>query len=139
MGSRFASLALLLTAACSGSDSVVSTGPRTASDNSPCLSFTPTTPISVPANSGPWISNFTAKATNCAHASSWNVSASRSGKVTAITNILPSSAFMLGTSGQQTLKVFFTAGSAGLGRVIAHAQVDGVAGDFIDTVIVNVQ
>jgi hypothetical protein len=34
--------------------------------------------------------------------------------------------------------VFFTAGAAGTGRVIAHAQVDGVAGDFIDTVIVNV-
>ena len=87
MGSRVACLALLFAAACSSSDSdsVVSTGPRTVSALPSCISFTPTTPISVPANSGPWISNFTAKATNCPRTSLWAVSASRSGSVTAIT------------------------------------------------------
>lgn len=139
MVSRVAFLALLLTAACSGSESVVSTGPRVASANDGCLSLTPTTPISVPANSGPWISTFTAQATNCTATSLWTFSASRSGKVTAITKILPSTNFNLGNNGSLTLKVFFTAGTAGVGRVIGHAEVDGVPGILTDTVIVNVQ
>src|SRR6476620_2768713 len=137
MDSRVACLALLFVAACSSSDSVVSTGPRTASAIGSCLSFTPRTPISVPPNSGPWISLFTAKATNCGATSLWSVSASRSGSVTAITSI-QNGTFSLGSNGTISTKVWFTAGAAGVGRVIAHAQVDGVPGDFVDTVIVNV-
>jgi len=137
MISRAGFLMLLLTAACSGSDAVVSTGPRVAEANDGCLSLTPATPVSAPAHSS-WIAIFTAQATNCGATSLWSVSASRSGAVTAITGITNGS-FSLGSNGSKSIKVHITTGAAGTGRVIAHAQVDGVAGDLIDTVVVNVQ
>ena len=139
MRSPVALLTLLLATGCSAADSVVATGPRTASVGT-CYQFIPTTPITAPANSSLRIATFTAKALSCGTTSSWGISAGRSGSVSAITSVSPSGFSLSGTgTATRNIRVFFSTGAPGTGRVIAHAIMDSPAGDLTDTVIVNVQ
>jgi hypothetical protein len=136
------SLALLVlsAAACSGADSTP-TGPRPsfASGGGSCtVTFTPKgSNITASANSS-GVARFIAKNVNCASNSDWLVNASRTGAVSGVTSVIPTTFFL--TSGQsRIITVNFTTGAPGQGLVIGHAGVDNPPAELHDTVNVTVQ
>lgn len=134
-------LLLLSAAACSGIDSnPTDPRPSFASGGGSCtLTFTPkASNITASANSS-GSARFIAKNVNCNSTSSWLVTAGRTGAVSSITSLVPSTSFIL-TSGQsKTITVNFTTGAPGQGLVIGHGDVDNPPALMHDTVTVTVQ